>query len=748
MILYLTCLAVSIASLSCQKPEDSRKPGNEPVKVTGFITEPESVSRWQHTLYLFSEGSCTLVASTDDAAGIEVAGEASGTAVAVACPSAENIDMGLSSDGLPAELYRISVKDMELDVPDIWTGRGTVDGGVTMSPLTATVRLELANVPELFSSVGFEIPNLANSLSLADGSLDIVPGNSSLRAFSMTEADTGILSRIFPMEKEVAAWKFYFSINMRSGAKIEDSFNVSVPVSGGSDNVVTLDFGSFDEDGTCMVKFSSQPYASADSKTWSKKVTVMAIQPENRYYDVDVLQSDGSWRELNPTYALCSNSPDYHTQIWNDWNNSRKLRDTMSFVSVIDDFSGPVTVRVVNKKPFSRVDIRPTAYGIVPSMIDDSTIEFTIPDYARRKLSVEFDGDRYHNLMIFGDRPDPDRPDPDAIPSGMKYYGPGEHEAGWITLKEGETLYIDEGATVYAKVNVIGDNTSIRGRGVLSGAHLAHTGTIYASGEQMIETNAGKVGTRQGFTVEGITVIDSPNWTFSIYNTDHVVIENMKMICWILNGDGIDLCSVDDALVKDCFIRTYDDCITLKVNGLSLSDTKNIRIVGNLIWTDYARGIVIGPESGVNTGGCISDVIVEGCTIMEYPTRLLQTSSTGYNCDGAGLSVSQYPSPDNGKPAGKISGITFRDIVVDRIGKAGRPLVIWQKPGQSGAVIEDIMFSNISIECPDGSAPCHIYTNGGTVRSLVMENVRYNGTPLQDSGMWFIDGTDVDIIYR
>lgn len=81
-----------------------------------------------------------------------------------------------------------------------------------------------------------------------------------------------------------------------------------------------------------------------------------------------------------------------------------------------------------------------------------------------------------------------------------------------------------------------------------------HTGNTYASGYQMIETNGSRLPNRGYFTISDITVVDSPNWTLSIY-TDHVMIDNINILL-ILNGDGIDLCSVTNATIKDCFIRT------------------------------------------------------------------------------------------------------------------------------------------------------------------------------------------------
>lgn len=180
---------------------------------------------------------------------------------------------------------------------------------------------------------------------------------------------------------------------------------------------------------------------------------------------------------------------------------------------------------------------------------------------------------------------------------------------------------------------------------MLSGARLPHTGDRYASGYQLIETNATKTGTRNGFTVEGITVVDSPSWTFSIYRTDNVRIENTNIICWILNGDGIDLCSVSDAVIRGCFIRTYDDCITLKVNHLSLDDTKNITIQDNLIWADFAGGIVVGPESGSTQTGCIHDVLVSNCTVLDYPTKTAITPMTTVEACASASILRAVPHP-------------------------------------------------------------------------------------------------------
>ena len=59
-----------------------------------------------------------------------------------------------------------------------------------------------------------------------------------------------------------------------------------------------------------------------------------------------------------------------------------------------------------------------------------------------------FDPDcRKSVLVLFGDAPETDVPNRDD--PKVKWFGPGEHHAGGISLKDGETLYLERGAVVY-----------------------------------------------------------------------------------------------------------------------------------------------------------------------------------------------------------------------------------------------------------------------------------------------------------
>ena len=455
--------------------------------------------------------------------------------------------------------------------------------------------------------------------------------------------------------------------------------------------------------------------------------------------------SDGrGWREIVAYDVLCSDSPSHHGDIWNDWDNSKALRDTMSFALAEHDFSKPLKVRVTASENFSTAQVRPTVYGIKCRRVGKNTIEFVIPSYEKRKVSVEFDSDRYSNLFFIADRPDEDKPPVDD-PSVL-YFGPGVHERDRIVLEDNQTLYIDYGAVLFSKVEVNGSNCRIAGHGILSGSRQKHWGTIWASGEILVECNKKRSPARTGTVLEDITIIDSPSWTVSVYNTSDVRIDNINIINWILNGDGVDLVCVQDAIVKDCFIRCYDDCITLKVrhNARPMTDLSGVTVSGCLIWADFARGIVIGPESGnlSVSGGRIHDCIIEDCIFLEHASIRDRDDIRG------AFAIHHIYSPENNmRCAPDMSGITARHLVFDNISATGRAIVIAQdEKAPESNTMEDILIEDIEIldSGAEGISVLEINTYRNKMHNIVLDGVLRNGQPLLKAGR--LSGENVDFI--
>ena len=472
---------------------------------------------------------------------------------------------------------------------------------------------------------------------------------------------------------------------------------------------------------------------------------------DNDHYDVYIL-ADNEWKSIKVYDALCSDAAK-HSQIWNDWGNDKELRDTMSYSIFEADFSSPVKVRVTKRNgSFNKVEVRPSPYGMVPVDCGDNTVEFEIPSLDKAKVSVEFDGDRYHNLFLFGYEPDPDKPSEDE--PGVIYYGPGEHDAGDITLTDGQTLYIDYGAVVYGRVVVDGSHCRIAGHGILSGDKLEHWGEqSWSMGAIILECNPDRDPGRQDLEIRDITVVNGPSWNISIYNYYDVLIDGVNTICYILNGDGIDVVCSNAVEIRNCFLRNYDDCITLKVrhNATPVSDLYDVHIHDNIIWGDFARGIVVGIEAGnkEERTGYLHDVTVEDCIFLHH--------AGGEALDDlrAAFAIGQYASPEyawsNYGTAREMKNITARNLVFDSVGKTGRNVAIWQYPDMTDACnMDNVLLENFTVYDRNGVTTPAIYidANQHNITNLTIRNFTFAGQKILSEGPECVIYGDVDVQFE
>lgn len=452
-------------------------------------------------------------------------------------------------------------------------------------------------------------------------------------------------------------------------------------------------------------------------------------------YTVSVFQ-DGDWNEAWVYKALVSDFS-RHDEIWNDWDNSKSLRDTMAIALFEDDFDSPVKVRVSTSRKFSGCRVRPSCADVDVRKIDDRTVEFTLPSFDVRKVSVEFDGNRQENLFVVGNRKDLEKPSADE--PDVLYFGPGEHYAGKMFLGDGQTVYVDFGAVLHACFVVSGNNVRIAGNGIITGSRMKHWGNnAYACGDVLFEVAPKGRESLFNFTMEDVTLIDSPSWTLYLNKVRNIKVDNINMINWILNGDGIDLVCCQDAIIKDCLLRCYDDCITLKVNHGNRPDCCNIEIDGCLIWEDIARGIVVGPEAGnvYMSPGRIHDVDIHDCIFLEH-----RGSSEGDNVRAA-LSICQWKHPVGAEGyAAEISDIVCRNLYFDDISSDGTYIYVWQMAGQSeGSCIRDLTFENIFINNENHvrNPVFQAVTNENRIVGLTVDNFNVSGRKIMSEGRDFI----------
>lgn len=267
----------------------------------------------------------------------------------------------------------------------------------------------------------------------------------------------------------------------------------------------------------------------------------------------------------------------------------------------IFSFDKTVEVAITTTRHFQRVDIRPLSRGIQPT-ISGKSIRFSLDKPGN--FSIELDGDIRRPLYLFANPLETDVPQ--SGQSGVRYFEGGKiHEAGEITLKDGETVYIAGGAVVRGVIRAKeAENIRILGRGILDGMHRDKKMQMVAL-EQCSNVE-----------LEGITIRGSYGWTIVPRKCQDVRIRNVKLVGWRDNDDGIDVVSSRDVSIDDCFLRTKDDCIAIKAFGdkTGSDDVEHVRVKNTVLWNaEWGNALEIGFE--LRTSG-IRDVQFENCDII------------------------------------------------------------------------------------------------------------------------------------
>lgn len=281
----------------------------------------------------------------------------------------------------------------------------------------------------------------------------------------------------------------------------------------------------------------------------------------NDDFTVRVRVSGGEWRDV------------YEYEVKVDLDNPQSA--SMGYF----DMDGPVEVAVKrNNGDARRVEVRPDSVGVKAKLVGN-TAYFTLTKPAN--ISVEFDGDRLHNLHLFAnpietERPDPK--DPDVI-----YFGPGVHKLPEgqesFQIPSGKTVYIAGGALVQGGLEVRdANNVRIIGRGIIDRPVRG----ILAAMSRNVE-------------IDGIIVRNPRHYTVFCGQSTGLTIRNLKTFSAQSWGDGLDHMSCSDVRIDDVFLRTSDDSIAIYgARWEYKGDARNYLITNSTLWADIAHPINIG----------------------------------------------------------------------------------------------------------------------------------------------------------
>jgi len=407
----------------------------------------------------------------------------------------------------------------------------------------------------------------------------------------------------------------------------------------------------------------------------------------------------------NDDYTVRVRLPGGEWQDLYEYNVLVDMDDVQKASMVQFDMEGTVEVMVKkNNGLIQDVKIRPLSKGITHT-VNKNTILFTLdkPQY----LSIEFNGDRLHNLHLFANPLETEVYTQSE--KGVMYFGPGIHRPGdlpnnQIRIPSNTTVYLAPGAVVRAKLLVDrAENVRIIGRGIL---------------EQPIR--GVEVTYSKNVLIEGVTIINPDHYTVFGGEADGLTIRNLKSFSCKGWSDGLDLMSCRNVEIDNVFMRNSDDCIAIYAHRWSYyGDVRNITVKNSILWADIAHPINIGGHGNYNRepGDTLEDITFRNIDILEH-----DEDDVPYQ-GAMAISVGDK---------NLVQRVLFEDIRVESI-QEGRLFTLMvnfndKYDHEPGRGIQDITFRNISYDGV-GENPSVIkgYDEERRVKNITFENIQING---------------------
>jgi hypothetical protein len=364
---------------------------------------------------------------------------------------------------------------------------------------------------------------------------------------------------------------------------------------------------------------------------------------------------------------------------------------------------GPASIEIAAAFDAQRVVVRPLRHGLEAARIGDRRFRIDLPDLPLH-LSIEFDGHLRRCLLLAVETP----LELPAPAGDVRVFAPGTvHDVGELQLQSGQTLVIPRGAVVRGRIVAQGaENIRIMGDGIIDGSCYDPAGE-HRPRLMLLE------GCRN-VLVQGVTMVNGPSWNLVPTGCDGVTVDKVKIFNGNNSGDGIDLVGCRNVTVRDCFVRTKDDCIAIKAAGRSpvgWQNVEQVHVSGCTFWNaEWGNAIEIGYETRCDV---MRDIVFRDIDVIR--------------CEREGYTSGGVLTIHNGDRA-VIENVLYEDI---RIEDAREKLVDFKitldrysRDEQRGQ-IRNITLRNVRVV--DGAFPPSIiqgYSADHIIDTIRFENVR------------------------
>ena len=342
------------------------------------------------------------------------------------------------------------------------------------------------------------------------------------------------------------------------------------------------------------------------------------------------------------------------------------------FVSFLEE-NEKAEVEISVNEPFQKAVIRPTASQI-PFEEDGNKISISLP--AGKRVTLELDDKLESPLYILpGKYVQKPENATYVFESGKAY------NVGCLQLKSDETVYIEHGAVVSGRIySRMADRVRILGNGILYGGNW-HAWDENGA-EQLIVPVLG-----EDIEIRGITLLDGGSWHIVPTACKNVLIEDVNVLGKVITGDGIDIVGSENVVVRNCFVRANDDCISIKAEEFQdpsgCADVKNILVEDCIFWNaEFGNTLEIGYETRCDE---ISDVVFRNCDVVHCQYEGNQSGGvlTIHNADRAHVHNIVYENIRIEDAQEKFIDIKTLDSKYSRDRERG--------------MVNDILFRNIEI---------------------------------------------------
>ena len=305
--------------------------------------------------------------------------------------------------------------------------------------------------------------------------------------------------------------------------------------------------------------------------------------PQSKDYKVFVNRAE------IPVYTCRISAYPFNTW-WPGYQRPVAQSEIVSFVNLVSDEEIEIAVESLTKTDYNRVMIKPYARNVQYEKRGEQIV-FTLKENGGYILEL----DDYHGMLyIFNNKPCPC----EAPETVTHYFGKGVHFPGKIVLHSNESVYLEKDALVYGCIFAENaENIHIYGNGIFD-----DSGEERFCEESCYETYTNgniKFYDCKNIKIEGVGFTNSAIWCVNLFHCFDVDIDGINVFGqWRYNTDGIDIVNSQRVTIKNSFVHSFDDSITVKgIDKYAFASNEDILIENCVLWCDWGRTCEIGLET-------------------------------------------------------------------------------------------------------------------------------------------------------